>query len=505
MCKNPLVFVLYGFVCLGLLSTAGTAFSAASVVQDMALEPGWNAVFLEVSPDDRDELTEDDRAPARVFDHPDIAMVWSLVDPENLSQFISSPEDLGFNDPSWRVYIPSGNPESLLTNLYSVTPGQVYLVKLSGNQPVTLPVTGRPAFRNIQWQPNQYNLVGFYVDPAEPVSFNEFLNLAGANVTIYQLNPADSQWQPVSPGTAIEAGKGYWVFNDGSINQSGPVQLSATVRRGIRFPREVGVRQLALINRSGSGGSNIAFQVEPGVQLQYFAGYDSSDGTTPVWNSLQGHSINAPNGQEVSLLIGAARSGLSETTEVTLTVSGLGARIRIPVTVEPLASQTGLWVGVVQLTKVTNINSDATDQLEPVAAPLQMKLLLHVDQQGNTRLLKQVYLLGNNVSGELALVTQDSRIGDFEALNITRREAMGYRLSTSAYDFAGDSVALNGTFSEGLMGTISITPDLPTHPMKHRYHRYHDDLDNSTGSVINTGSAFYDEVWAGGTEYSPAS
>ncbi|MCG8669803.1 MAG: hypothetical protein MI867_10360 [Pseudomonadales bacterium] len=486
--------LLLGLLAVGCLASPTDVVAYTTINQSITMTPGWNAVFLEVDPDDGDELTLEDRDPKNVFSSPEISIVWSLVNNENPSQFITAPDELGFNDPSWRVYIPQSRPEYILTNLFAVTPGKVYLVKVEGTQNVTLSVQGKPIYIDHKWQPNSYNFLGFYVDPVAPTNFADFLNL-GTTTPIYQLSADGTQWEQIPQSTNIESGRGYWVYNDGSISQSNPINLSNTSLNGLIYPSSVSVKSFTFTNRSGSGDTNVTFQASNGFPLQYFNGYDT-DGVTPKWDSANNYTTNALQGQQTSLLLGVDRTGMTQPTDALLTITGLGARIRLPLSAEPIASNTGLWAGVVLLDEVTNVNAADASVLEKTPAPMQFKLLLHVDSAQTVSLLKQVYLLGNENNNSLSMITSDSLLADFSTLSVTRREGVGYRLSSSAFDFSGDHLPLSGSLGNTLTATINIEPNLATHPMKHRYHRFHDDNDNSTGQTITAPDTFYDEVWS---------
>ncbi|MBI5074312.1 MAG: hypothetical protein HZB62_03990 [Nitrospirae bacterium] len=146
------------------------------------------------------------------------------------------------------------------------------------------------------------------------------------------------------------------------------------------------------------------------------------------------------------------------------------------------APYTGLWVGTVSVDKVTESqipSNDAFTTPTPVASPFKFRILLHVDANGNTRIIKDVIQMwkpGN--PGHYALITDDTLIpNNFVCDNLADTEFC-HRISTAAYDFDGLHVSMNGDFSlTGLLtGQLILTPANPTNPFMHRFNPEHDNL-----------------------------
>jgi hypothetical protein len=142
------------------------------------------------------------------------------------------------------------------------------------------------------------------------------------------------------------------------------------------------------------------------------------------------------------------------------------------------APSAGLWAGSVLLDKVSAADGGAP---QGTPAPLVLKLLLHMDADGNVRLLKQVILMWQNgatpaAAGHYALVTDDTKIPDFTGVAQRDGDPVGKRISAVGFDFPGDSLACTGTL--GTSGTVACTvpiaADAGTNPFLHRYHPDHD-------------------------------
>lgn len=129
----------------------------------------------------------------------------------------------------------------------------------------------------------------------------------------------------------------------------------------------------------------------------------------------------------------------------------------------------------------------------PTANPYRLRLLVHVDTNGVTRLLKEVIqqwkdgTTTNDANGFAAtatpgrnvLVTDQTLIGQFKGAVQRAGVSVGRRLSTAAFDFPGNELPFSGYFALGsvVRGTNLIGATLPTNPFLHKYHPDHDNLD----------------------------
>src|SRR5437660_12419693 len=112
------------------------------------------------------------------------------------------------------------------------------------------------------------------------------------------------------------------------------------------------------------------------------------------------------------------------------------------------ATNSGLWVGQVTLTKVNETvgGVNAANQLvfpapsvtTPVASAAHLQVIFHVDSQGQVRLLKSVAVLPKttNQPPGVALITDPSLYPNFSSTGI------GKRIAAAAFDF-GESNAVS--------------------------------------------------------------
>ena len=135
--------------------------------QTLVLQPGWNAVHIEVAP-----TTEDCDS---IFAGTAVESVWKWNRRFTSIQFIEDPQTLVPEDPDWLVWLPLDSDQAFLRRLRSLQANQSYLIKLTDNSsPVTLSVKGRVVLPRQDWYPHGLNLVGFPINPVNPPTFSEF-------------------------------------------------------------------------------------------------------------------------------------------------------------------------------------------------------------------------------------------------------------------------------------------------------------------------------------------
>jgi hypothetical protein len=137
----------------------------------------------------------------------------------------------------------------------------------------------------------------------------------------------------------------------------------------------------------------------------------------------------------------------------------------------------GLWVGQVQLTDVSqprygdNVQGMDPNPLLPVGAPLNTRLILHVDAKGICRLLQRVMLVY-----EAGATNAAYRLFADEAGVPTAAEEV-YRVSCATLRLS-PPLPLSGQFGDVLQTRVDLDYDDPVNPFKHRYHPDHDNLDD---------------------------
>ena len=209
---------------VGFLLSADRA-PAQQFTQTAVLQPGWNAVWLEVDPTNR--------APTAAFAGLPLLSVWTWSERVSATDFIQNPATAGWNRNQWLGWFPTNRPEAPLANLFSIIPARAYLIHSGNPTPVTWQITGTVMPQPTTWTPNLYNLRGLPVDPQAPPTFRQFFQDSPAhwdpvnNTTtpIYRLN-TNGMWSLVSPDDTMNRGEAYWIYVNGASSYPAPFSLA---------------------------------------------------------------------------------------------------------------------------------------------------------------------------------------------------------------------------------------------------------------------------------------
>src|SRR5690606_22108749 len=131
-------------VCACLIATCDAMAATATIQQTLTLQPGWNAVQLQLAPDGLDFGT--------AFDGVPIHSVWRWRPEQGGAQFIRDPAEGLQNLAGWYGWYPAGKPAAFLSNLFRFEPLGAYLIKLEGTTPATIVLAGKPLYRATDWQ-----------------------------------------------------------------------------------------------------------------------------------------------------------------------------------------------------------------------------------------------------------------------------------------------------------------------------------------------------------------
>ncbi len=107
----------------------------ATITQSIELQPGWNAIYVELAPENND--IED------IFSGIPVASVWRWIPDKLGKDFITDPAEGLMNLDGWYGYFPEPKPEAFLSNLYTLSANTAYLVKLEGSTAKTIQITGK--------------------------------------------------------------------------------------------------------------------------------------------------------------------------------------------------------------------------------------------------------------------------------------------------------------------------------------------------------------------------
>lgn len=149
----------------------------------------------------------------------------------------------------------------------------------------------------------------------------------------------------------------------------------------------------------------------------------------------------------------------------------------------------GLWLANIEIKKVNEVHSSSTNanELTDVAYPFNLQLLLHCDAAGNTKLLKEVFVMqtkdGDTADDNVTrvLITDETKLSNYDG--IIRRgdnKLVAVRLTTPSIDFDGAKRmwGLTGAVNSD-NGSIITGSDIihakshPTNPFRHQFHPNH--------------------------------
>jgi hypothetical protein len=486
---------------LFLLIASAFAAGAQTTSQSFNLQAGWNSIWLEVTPTDTDVQA--------VFGGLPLDAVWTFSQRLTAVDYIQDVNEPVWNTDQWLVHVPTNRLESLNNNLFHVFGQRAYLVKLSA--PGTLNVTGQPVVRNIPWVPDAYNLRGYPLDPVAPPTFSSFFRHSPAHFNvvsnrlerIYKLNTAGN-WMLASPGELMQRGAAYWTYCRGGSDYQAPLGLQIDTPEGIDFGDGIEQSTLRLINKTPTGVTVTVRDTGPSTPLAY-SRFNPTNGTE--WITLSNPLSNVlPTGQDLAVRLGIRRGLMAGTEYASLLEikDGSGVRWLVPVSATRQATggggmpnYAGLWAGSITINAVNEVNK-AVNASTPtrVGAEFNLRLLLHVDNSGVARLLREVIQLWqdgtttNNASGQAVtqspgryvLVTDERLIPSLRGSTMRDGELAGRRLSTAGFDFPttpdANFLRLGGEFggANSLSGSFTLPPTFAHNPFLHRYHPDHDNL-----------------------------
>jgi len=498
---------------LTLLSTGSAR--AATYEQVITLKPGWNAIYVEVAPE-VDAIEQ-------VFAGLPVASVWRWIPDDQPVAFIQDPDEELLTIDGWYGYFPAERPESVLTNLFTVTANQAYLVRLLGTQTRELRIVGRPEIRPKRWRSDDFQFTGFGVDPDNPPTFDTWFagSAAHQDQSIFRLSE-QGEWiqidQPFSE--RIQSGEAYWVYTSGRSDYQGPLQVELDFGEQLDFGGNLSRDGFTLRNASGLGNQITLRRLDSDVPVPLTIRQVDDITGNIFWPTLpEEYRVSLPVDESIQLRVGVQRASLlaNDAAHIIEITNGFGVRKLLEVSArisQPIVEEVefvprrdeggflqnadpkyaGLWVGVISVDAVSMAQQGGVVPM-PVGREFNMRVMMHVDSSGATRLLKEVIQMwqeGTEVPdpnnpeffitetpGRNVLVTRDELIPNFEGAVARGGESVGVRLSTAAFDFPGTELDLAGSFGmNGIVsGSIVLEPNFPTNPFLHRYHPDHDNLD----------------------------
>ena len=504
--------------------------------QTIVLRPGWNAVFLELQPEPRECDV--------LFAGVPVESVWAWNRRFSPIQFIQDPGELIPGEPDWLTYLPTSHVARATMNLFSLQGNRAYLIKLPDNAAqVSWTFSGQPVVRRMDWLSDSFNFVGFPVDAVNGPTFQNFFASSPAHTGQRMYRLANGVWsQIVSPTTTrLVRGEAYWIFCRNQSSFAGPLEVAVDQGNGLNYGRVLTEQSLTIRNKSTTTNTFTVRRL--GSMLPHGNGFPVLAGAVPldyfefsvVQNQLDVRWLPLPSplsktlgpGQEWNLRLEAKRTAMAPFTpppgvtdvlyqSLVEIADGLGSRRLVGVTARGLQSfgeglalrgfqaaaaatphvRAGLWVGSASINKINQpANPSTPNTPRPTASEFQFRLLIHVDNNGQARLLQKVIQMWKNGTlatdpgglqvvdepGRFVLVTDDQFIPNFTGATLRDGNPAGRRVSSAAFGFR-TPIPMTGEFgatNELLRCSVPLDYDDELNPFKHRFHPDHNNLDDS--------------------------
>lgn len=484
--------------------------------QAFTLKPGWNAVWLEVTP----ELRE----PASVFSGLPVRTVLRHYNETASPRFVSddaSVQGLKLDPENWLSWSPGEPASQVVQSLQAIHGGAAYLIEITGSADVAWAVRGRPVVEELAWLNAAHSLTGLAVDPALSVTFDQFFagSAAHANADIRGLQ-ADGTWVTIPRTTAIQRGAAYWIQSNGISSFQGRGHVLVDNKGLLDYGSSIIEHQVVLVNTTNSGASftlTVESAAPPaGVTLagpveldMWRDGSSGSTGWVRLGTSATAVVVPAATSKVVRLAVARrAMGGLGADVPFgsVLRVAGLNACHFIGIAADGMSTArfAGLWAGQCVLRSVNEPNSATPTDLQPTASEASLRLLLRVAADGKAELLREATIFwidgitdsdGDIVeAGRFVVAASDTEVealinqygvpgssgGRLKGATVRNGRSVPRRLSSVGFSFNGPQV-LTGTFDPAggtLSADLVIGYDDDLNPYKHRYHPDHDNLDS---------------------------
>lgn len=483
--------------------------------QTITLEPGWNAIYLEVDPYPNNPFYEGGspypNECSTIFNGINIESVWAPADQFDLI------------DPNIErlTYYPT--PTTIApTTLFTLAGGKVYIINYLGNVPETIEISGRPTLGQQTWRAGIDRAAGFPVDATNPPTFTEFLASESAfGVNAIQKMNSNGDWVEVTdPSTeTINRGQAYRLKTNEFSTYASPFSVELEQNNSLDFDQILLEQTIRIKNHSSTSKSIGVEQLisEDNIFAPYnLAGevlLNYRDNDTEEWVNLSGGTT-----------VNVAANGFAlfriaiDRLQMPFTSNGIyqsllefndneGTALVVPTSGFGLLDRTGLWVGAATINAV-NETRLATNTPQPTDSEFNMKLIVHVNDEGKAQLLDQVIQMWQDGTyksnpdgsgtlvvdkpGQYVLITDDALLGNYTGAAIRDGKAVGRRISSAFFSFdtpkelKGD---FDGTLAlEGLM----LGYDDPMNPFKHKYHPDHNNMDERNENILPVGVESYD-------------
>ena len=484
--------------CLCLLSVVLCLTASASHISEtLTLAKGWNAVYLESTPDGGGASADC----AAFFAGLPVTRVGCYRGDaySNTEQYGVDGREIVQKPLSYRVWMKD---EPDFSSLGSLQGGNCYLIYATAACSKTF--TGVPAAPRMTWRKVDASGSGFLnivgVSTALDTSDSSAKLLAAkyfgegpygtANGGFYTVGGTKSDAPTFTSSMVFGApkvknGQAYALTAECADVWPGVIEVQSTaLNGGMDFADGAVQDSISVRNR---GNTNHVFRLTAvasavsaegffpdGALLRKIALSPIETAWTNVTSGAAGSwTVELASGEAQTFTFAVDRAKLSGSCGAVLSVEDLGEthmRVRVPVTVdtaEPSTYPQGLWVGSVELSHVS-FGDDAAKAL-PAAGKMKATVLMHAVSDGKTQLLPHVALVENSNG----VVEVFHELDKARMVNANARRLTSVMLGTET-----QPVQVNGAFegADGLTFRYTIGEDAVDNPFRHAFHPDHDGL-----------------------------
>lgn len=544
-----------------LMFTAALAgsVSAQRMSQSIDLQPGWNAVYLEVNPEYSD--------PSAVFDGLPVKSVWRYNRTFDPIQFFDDPANLKAENPDWLVWYPADSPSHGIRTLFSIFGPRPFLIELGGSEARQLTVTGKPRHRAPAWLSDSYNLVGFPLADSSTPSFNSFFASSAslASAKRFRLDATTGRWEAIVGTMAMKRGEAFWQYSQGQSSFVGALEVDTLGRSEVDFG-DLQVEARVLVTNRSSTSRTVTARVEqalapsngilplkagpvplshweadltapdPQSRIYGYIDFDApfefvltpgasreiilkvrradmapfdSGGQEAEYQSLL--RIDDGQGFVVHLPVRAKSFDSSGGGGARLVKEGIGSKSAHSTAIQPLLQRKGLWVGTVLVNAISEASNPA-DKTTPTgtSSSFPFRVIVHVDEGGNIKFLQQVFLMFKPpiFEPDPEVVGGQRLLFPGRPVLVTNDSLLGQYEGADFVDgqkvgrrlsttaFAfKDPIAMT-VDGESLDCSVFLDYDDPLNPFVHRFHPEHNNLNLRFTELLSEGVESFDVMRA---------
>ncbi|MCC5835207.1 MAG: hypothetical protein JJU20_10770 [Opitutales bacterium] len=494
--------ITFTFAAIVLLTST---LSAQWITRDYTLISGWNGVWLA---GDASHTTVAD-----IFaDYPEVTEVWRWNPNPDQILFTTNPSAPSTSSEEWTVWKRNDIHEQMLKRMVG---NSAYLIRSTAARTVPIKQLALPPAAT--WLITGANFLGFPAagnGTASSPTFNAyFSSYPSASTTVLdpgspiyryiggELSPANPMLVNTST-ERLDPKKAYWFQFPTVSNFTAPVEYELPSSAGLAFGRTRSAMTVGVTNRSTAnmvltitleasepapaGQRGIAGDVA--LTRRIFNSETNSFDEIPLSTS-GAYTVTVPASGRMNLDFGIDRSEMdthfSYASLLRIRDGNGFTDVSLPVSAEA-PTTAGLWGVKVRVNDVVSTVPDAPGT--STSQPFPLRFLIHVNQDGEARMLSQAFVGQLTSAGNpLGITISETEVLPYNESDIKPRRYVAAQLPLD------QAIAGMGAVSTGATASwvINIDHDDVTNPFVHTYHPDHDNLDATFENRLPSGVESY--------------